>query len=142
MNKIKQYLFLSLYIFLQCTWGILQTLAGLALLIRHRSCPHHFFIGAVHTCWNRPDGISLGLFIFTQKDCREMTVHEYGHTWQSLILGPFYLPVIGLPSLLWCRLPFFRQLRQEKALPYSAFFTERWADRLGSTLTAVGSHFK
>ncbi len=43
------------------------------------------------------------------------------------LLGPLYLLVIGLPSLLWAAL-------HEKVAPgrsYYWFYTERWADRLG-----------
>ena len=29
-----------------------------------------------------------------------MLEHEYGHTFQSRILGPFYLPVVGIPSFM------------------------------------------
>jgi hypothetical protein len=51
--------------------------------------------------------IAIGGFGFT--DWR----HEFGHRFQSLLLGPFYLFVIGIPSAI---------SRQ------STFYTERWAD--------------
>lgn len=48
---------------------------------------------------------TLGPYIFGPKGFRStgrdhLLVHEYGHTLQSIILGPFYLLVIGLPSIL------------------------------------------
>ena len=52
--------------------------------------------------------------------------HEWGHTRQSLLLGPLYLPLVGLPSLLWAT--WWTPLRSTS---YFRFFTERWADRLG-----------
>ena len=62
---------------------------------------------------------------------RRILVHEYGHTRQSLLLGPFYLPLIGLPSLIWNRLPYFRRQRKAHKKAYYAFFPERWANELG-----------
>lgn len=126
------------YILLQCTWGVIQTCLGFALYVYYRRSPHTWYHGAVYTKWKQDGGISLGLFIFTPDQdedwCRQMAVHEYGHTWQSLMLGPLYLIVIGIPSILWARLPYCIQLRREKKLPYSAFYPEQWADRLGAKM--------
>ncbi len=58
-------------------------------------------------------------------------MHEYGHTVQSLILGPLYLFVIGIPSFLWA-LPPATRWRARHKIPYSALYTERWADRNGA----------
>ena len=122
-----------LYRLWQCTWGLPQTLAGALLYLRCRRSPHAPFHGALHTRWPRRDGLSLGMFIFTPDSGDDwdgrMIWHEYGHTFQSLLLGPLYLPVIGLPSALWCHC--FREYRRRKCVPYAVFFTERWADRLG-----------
>ena len=53
-----------------------------------------------------PGGISLGTYILmsttSYKDKRNRTKkHEYGHSRQSLYLGPLYLIIIGLPSALF-----------------------------------------
>lgn len=65
-------------------------------------------------------GLSLGLFIFTPKDEVEnaqlIRVHEYGHTIQSLVLGPFML-FVGIISVAWGDLPYFRRMRWEKHVP-------------------------
>lgn len=139
----------ALYLLLQCTWGALQTLLGLGVFLIHCSCPHQWFYGAVHTCWTKDSGVSLGMFIFTPGNGEDksakgdasvkLKVHEYGHTIQSLLLGPFYLLVIGIPSMIWFRAPRFRRLRAQKQIPYSAFYTERWADRLGTKVTGLES---
>ena len=73
-------------------------------------------------------GISLGrTIILSPAYCRERTLrHEWGHTRQSLLLGPLYLPLVGLPSLLWAA-----WWRPGRGRGYYTFFTERWADRLG-----------
>ena len=101
--------------------------------------------------------MSLGIFIFLGS-CAEgpedpLVVHEYGHTVQSVILGPLYLPLIGLPSLIWAGV--FRSRRQRRSktrnkgqrpersrgrrpkrrMGYTMFYTEKWANRLGRKVT-------
>lgn len=135
-----------LYILLQCTWGIPQTLVGFILFLRYINKDHSLYHGSILTKWDRTDGISLGLFIFAPNDkgvskslgehYKRMTVHEYGHTIQSLILGPLYLPIVGIISFLWSTLPIFKRLRKEKNLPYSYCITESWADKLGEKFTS------
>lgn len=73
-------------------------------------------------------GISLGETVIIKWRYVENPnawAHEYGHSRQSLYLGPLYLLAIGLPSLIWAAL-----YRPEKGNYYD-FYTERWADRLG-----------
>ena len=44
-------------------------------------------------------GVSLGSYIIVKRYCRNDTIrHEKGHQKQSLMLGPLYLIIIGLPS--------------------------------------------
>ena len=78
-------------------------------------------------------GISLGMYVFVanrrcsgQQKAR-LIRHELGHTRQSLLLGPAYLLVIGMPSLIWALL---RSAGFFKHWSYSRMYTEKWADRL------------
>lgn len=137
-----------LYILIQCTWGLLQTAAGAAVFLAYRKRPRSFYHGAVVTQWPRSSSLSLGLFVFLShrpprdrsgripdgEIGRRLLVHEYGHTVQSLILGPLYLPAIGLPSVLWAQLPACRRIWRGK-VSYFAFFPERSADLLGERVT-------
>jgi hypothetical protein len=80
-------------------------------------------------------GISLGPFIFICEKLRNERTekHEYGHSIQSMILGPLYLPIIGIPSFLHASL-FSLYCLLKKKLPkrsYYSFYTEKWADKLG-----------
>ncbi|MDD2213844.1 MAG: hypothetical protein PHR21_04805 [Oscillospiraceae bacterium] len=68
---------------------------------------------------------------------RRIAVHEYGHTWQSLLLGPLYLPVIGLSSFIWANWPCCRRWRQQSGRSYSWFWTEAWANRWGEASTRL-----
>ena len=122
-----------IYMLLQCTWGFLQTLAGLAYFLVSIKYPHSFYHGAILTYRDGIGGVSLGMFIFAS-DCKErerIAVHEFGHTIQSLILGPLYLFIIGTVSGCWCRLPVFVRMRRERNISYNACFTESWANYCG-----------
>ncbi len=147
----EEYIMKLLYILLQCTWGVLQTLLGSVLFLLNVKSKHLFFHGSVVTVWKARSSISLGLFVFVTEEpyfynklqdtfskeelSRRLLVHEYGHTIQSLLLGPLYLPVMGIPSTLWGFLPNLNRMRKEKQVSYFSFFTERWANTLGERVT-------
>ncbi len=87
-------------------------------------------------------GVSLGRFIFwtpagnrfshLANDCR---MHEYGHAKQSVMLGPLYLLIVGLPSLgrvaysRWYQWKYDRNWHN-----YFNGFPENWADKLGGVI--------
>lgn len=75
--------------------------------------------------------ISLSRFIFADDRCfkSEIIKHEYGHTIQSKKLLIFYLPIIGIPSLIWNR--GFKGYRLRNRKSYYSFYTESWANKLG-----------
>ncbi len=125
------------YGILQLLWGMPQTLLGFAVFLCLSKAPHGRYHGAVVTEWKFRTGLSLGLFLFVPKGDfgKSFLVHEYGHTIQSLILGPLYLLVIGLPSLIWCNLPWCMKYRRRKSSSYCSFYTERWANKLGERMT-------
>lgn len=94
---------------------------------------HHFYIETPNT------GVSLGWFIFwtpsgnrfshLENDCR---MHEFGHSRQSVFLGPAYLIVIGIPSL--ARVVYSRWYRRKHGHNWGNYFDafpENWADKLG-----------
>ena len=124
-----------IYTFLQLTWGLPQTLIGSAVYLAHRKNKHESFGNAKVTYWDRPEGLSLGRFIFIPVKGKSLLDHEYGHTIQSLILGPAYLPLVGLPSLIWNRLPYFRNKRKTTCRDYYSVIFEKTANKLGSLFT-------
>ncbi len=140
-----------LYALCQCLWGLPQTLLGLFHFLAYLRSPHFWYHGALITLWPNKASVSLGLFVFVTDDpafypklqplmTREeasarLLVHEYGHTVQSLILGPLYLLVIGIPSTVWGFCPMLVRKRQRQQLSYFDFFTESWANRLGERVT-------
>lgn len=101
-------------------------------LRRHRSA---WYRSAYVTVWNLRSGLSLGPFLFLPKGCpRELVVHEYGHSVQSLVLGPLYLPLVVLPSLLWAGMPAFATYRRKRGVSYYSMPVERWANKLGERI--------
>ena len=119
----------------------------------HFKSRHYAYHGAIITEWSMKSSMSLGLFVFVTSEpyfapkyegqisvdelSERLLVHEYGHTIQSLILGPLYLIVIGIPSALWGFAG--AKKRKDEQIPYGAFFTERWANRLGEWVTGRSS---
>ena len=142
----------SAYVIAQTVWGFPQTLVGLAVLLAHRGRPHFRYHGAIVTTWNSHKALSSGPFVFMngsdnaleakQSVDESLLVHEYGHTIQSLILGPMYLPTIGLPSVIWLNFPGFKHWRRRTGTSYYSFFTERSANHLAERVLnrpAMGS---
>lgn len=136
MGKILRYFFFYL---IQFSWGLIQNLLGLALLIKYRKCKKEWYHGALLVYHDQKwGGMSLGMFIFVKASAGEnwlyeARIHEYGHTVQSLILGPLYLFVIGIPSFVWNRSVqgiIFGHVNE-----YYAFYPESWANSLGQLVT-------
>ena len=100
----------------------------------------------VYFSTSMPGGISLGKYSIISKYYirshmtdkaildLDVTRHEaLGHGTQSRYLGPLYLPVVGLQSIIWA------WIYPCKAFPYSKngyyrFWTESWADKLGGVV--------
>ncbi|MBQ3291869.1 MAG: hypothetical protein IJH43_05800 [Mogibacterium sp.] len=120
------------YTLAQWTWGLPQTLAGAALYLACRKKPSFDYKGAKVTVWNKDSGISLGKFIFVPGTHDQFLLdHEFGHSVQSLILGPAYFILVGAPSFLWNRLPYFRRLRKKTGRSYYSVPFEKSANKLG-----------
>ena len=121
----------------QVVWGLPQTVVGLVLFLALRGPRRcHAYRAAVVTRWRLHSGLCLGMFIFVPEVCsRSLLAHEYGHTLQSMLLGPLYLPAIVLPSLVWAGTPQLRRYRSAHAFSYYRFYTERWANLLSKRVT-------
>ena len=92
-----------LFYVLQWTWGILTNIAGLVmmLVLSVKYKPRKY---GRCVCTQLPVnwGLSLGMFIFGEPSCMP---HEHGHAFQNALLGPFFLTVVALPSVIrfWVR---------------------------------------
>ena len=86
------------------------------------------------------NAISLGNYIFLDSDgifSYKTIKHEFGHQKQSLMLGPLYLIVIGLPSIIGNIIDRIKYKYFNKY--YDPYFYykqpwEAWADKLGGVV--------
>lgn len=141
MNILKEVLYWS--------WCLPQTLLGLVLkLITKSKKAIYLFDDKLYKfniCSSDSfGGISLGKYIIVgiDMDDKDTIKHEYGHQIQSFILGPLYLLIIGLPSLLWCYIiqDSINKIRRKKGkqlLSYYWFYPEKWANYLGKVKEEV-----
>lgn len=74
-------------------------------------------------------GLSLFPFVFINSSASDnMLLHEKGHARQSVYLGPLYLLIVGLPSIIRAIVWAVQKLPRTK---YFNGFPENWADNLG-----------
>lgn len=129
MKKIGNYI----KDFIKWLWQFPQNM--LALCIEGILCQAAYREGKV--CGNTiivnnvlPSAMSLGDYLFVNFMSSQKSIqHEYGHSKQSNILGPLYLIVIGIPSLLHNILHYLCSKIGIKWNYYS-FYTEYWANKL------------
>ncbi len=120
----------------QWVWGLPQNLMGLLFWLFSPGERLPDFHGAVVKRWRLTGSASMGMFLFLGPSAsRRILVHEFGHSVQSLLLGPLYLPFIFLPSFLWASLPVARRYRQRRNRSYYWLYCEAWANRLGNRTT-------
>ena len=77
----------------------------------------------------------MGLFIFVRDEKKKeewlynVRIHEYGHTWQCLLLGPLYYLIVAIPSVIWCNC--FAKYREKNNISYYKLYCEAWANVWG-----------
>lgn len=91
-------------------------------------------VGAEVCLQKHKGGVTLGKYIFINQDYidKEAVIkHECGHVKQSKILGPLYLLVIGIPSILHAWLNnYIGCCWKNGEYNYYHFYTEKWANKL------------
>ena len=136
LKKIRAVLF---YLW-QFTFALLQNIIGLIMLAiyKPKGAQSEWYHNALITYIDKKNfgGVSLGMFIFINKNktgdaLHDIRIHEYGHTVQSMLLGPVWLLVIALPSVIWCSLPALVKLRKEKNISYYWLYCEGWSNLCG-----------
>lgn len=118
-------------------WQLPQNLAGLLFLNckKGRKSVKFFDKTDCKFFTDNNGSVSLGNYIFVLNPNNSETVnHEYGHHKQSLYLGPLYLLVIGLPSIIgyWIDVLFHENwswIKRDKWYYNQPW--EKWADKLG-----------
>lgn len=141
-----------LFCLIQWTWAFPQNFIG-ALLLPILPGKHVRYHCAVITVYkrsklmgNNTSGFSLGMFIYipenwSDHDKEHLSVHEFGHTVQSLFFGPLYLFAVGIPSVIWCKRYFKHYWEyQDRGIQYTDRFPENSADKLGEWVTGISPH--
>ena len=119
---------------LKFIWQLPQILLGLLW----RICQEYYVVceitnsdinkvGATAYLVKSRGAVTLGKYIFISqnyKDQEETIKHECGHVKQSLILGPLYLIVIGIPSILHAWLNGYIGCCAKSPKGYYHFYTE------------------
>lgn len=108
MNKVIKVLLGVGYWLLSLTWGGIMTLIGLitaaVVILFFGGKPHRNGYSFIVTVGGNWGGISLGAVSFCgnyQGNYFEyIRRHEFGHSIQNIIMGPFFIFVVALPSLV------------------------------------------
>lgn len=106
MKKIQT----ILYWLISCTWGIVMTLFGaivgvFSLIRGHKPCRYKqaIYFQDFGKNWG---GFEAGAFFFTDENTTSrLCAHEWGHSLQNLVLGPFMPLIVSIPSCIryWLR---------------------------------------
>ncbi len=138
--------FYFFYYLLQWTWGLLQNLVGLIFFLLAKKDRVRNYFAAVQTLYagdSRLFGFgsfALGIFIFmpanySEESGKKILAHEYGHTIQSMIYGPLYLPLVGLFSISWAlRYRRSSQKFNRKNIYYCSRYPEKQANKWGEKI--------
>ena len=120
---------------LKYIWQLPQNLCGLlykTYLIKKKAITKSATINGIDIYKKKTTGgVSLGKYVFVYnkyRDISKVVLHEIGHTKQSLMLGPLYLIIIGLPSIIWAGLHSYNSVFSK--INYYSFYTEKWANKL------------
>lgn len=104
-------------------WQLPQNLLGLLVILAARA---RYDDGEGAWLTKMKIGVSLGNYIIVYAGAGpDSFAHERGRQRQSLYLGPLYLIIIGLPSLIG------NLVRRIVPFDYYKQPWEAWADRLG-----------
>ena len=127
-------------------WQLTKNLIGFLIIRKKKYKSEKYIDGKWINIYYKSffrSGISLGEYIildywYCGKACsRQIFVHEYGHSKQSLILGWLYLPLVGIPSIvsnIWDRLFHKKWTSDQREKWYYSRYPEKWADKLGGVV--------
>ena len=137
--KLSRHMFL--FWLLSFTWGSICTILGLLLtviLLISGHKPHKYqttWYFNVGTSWG---GLEMGTMFIKDKNSLNLEAHEYGHTFQNAIYGPFYV-FIAISSAIryWYREYLFRYnlSKYQELCDYDSIWFEGSATVIGDLIT-------
>ena len=129
----------KLYYILNFTWGIIGTLLGFLLLLilmpfgKVKRLDHVLYLEFnKKTGW----GFSLGtVFFVTKYPSAGMKYHEFGHSVQNAMFGPFVFIFVAIPSFtrFWYRNWLYKHGKQPKH-----HYDHAWFE---GTATSIGNYY-
>lgn len=126
----------SLYWGLNLTWGILTTLCGLLMslvLVMCRKKPYTWRGIWYFTLCKDWGGLEMGtMFLRDTASNESINNHEYGHTLQNAILGPFFIFLVAIPSAIRYWYMTIRAKHGKKNNDYDAIWFEGSATDIGN----------
>jgi len=122
-----------LYWLLNFTWGILTTLGGLFLSLAMLCIdkkPKRFYSIWYFEILRNWGGMEMGtMFLRDTTSSDSINIHEWGHTFQNAILGPFFIFIVAIPSATryW-----YRAFSKKTQPDYDAIWFEGNATSIGN----------
>ena len=124
-----------LYWFIQLTWGLPLNIIGAIIaivLICRGSMPQRFGYAIYFETGENWGGVNFGGFFFVQKSAStQLKRHEYGHSFQNLMLGVLMPFLVNIPSAMRYHYRNYKKAKGHHLPPYDRFWCEGWATKLG-----------
>lgn len=125
-----------LYWLLNFTWGILTTLCGLLLSLtmlcigKKPKRWHSVWYFQIFDSWG---GMEMGtMFLRDNSNYTSTNNHEYGHTFQNAILGPFFIFIVAIPSAIRYWYQEIRRRQHKPNVEYDLIWFEGSATDIGN----------
>ena len=125
-----------LYWFIQLTWGLpLNIIGGIIafVLLCKGDNPQKFGYAIYFEIGENWGGVNFGGFFFVQKKAStQLKRHEYGHSFQNMMLGLFMPLLVNIPSAIRYHYRNYKKAKGHSLQPYDRFWCEGWATKLGN----------
>ena len=125
-----------LYWLLNFTWGILTTLCGLLLSLamlcigKKPKRWHSVWYFQIFDSWG---GMEMGtMFLRDNSNYTSTNNHEYGHSFQNAILGPFFIFIVAIPSAIRYWYQEIRRRQHKPNVEYDLIWFEGSATDIGN----------
>lgn len=127
-----------LYYILQFTWGLIPNIVGLLstlILMIFKKKPKKFYRSHYVKVGKLWGGMSLGISTFVDNYPSKHTLyHEYGHSFQNAILGPFWIFLVAIPSFIRYWIFEIRYKKGKSNPPYDSIWFEHNATEIGEMI--------
>lgn len=124
-----------LFWWIQLTWGIPLTIIGATaavVFVLRGHKPKRFGHAIYFEVGRNWGGVNLGGFFFVQKNASPaLKRHEYGHSFQNMMLGVLMPFLVNIPSAIRYHYRNYRRARGYNLTSYDDFWCEGWATKLG-----------